>query len=127
PLESVRAHAAEDDGRRGALHGSRPAEDRREADPLSLEGGPILGPELPHCRHRLAHEREAIREVRREEVHLLSQPAGTDTEEEPTARQPVEGRHLMGGEERIALGHETDPRTDPEPARDRRRSGEYGE
>ena len=33
----------------------------------------------------------------------------------------------MGGEERIALGHETDPRTDPEPARDRRRGRERGE
>ena len=109
------------------LHRLRPADRGREAHPLALERRRVLGPELAHRRHRLAHEGEAVREVRREEVHLFAQPARPHAEEEAAAREPVERRDLVRGQERIALGHEAYTRSQAEPAGHSRRRGERGE
>src|SRR5205807_5572000 len=103
-LAGVRPHAAEDDGWMRLLHGLRLAHDRGEADPSALERWALLGPELAHGHDRLAQERKAMREMRRQEIHLLPEPAGAHAEQEAAAGEQVERGHLVCGEQRVALG-----------------------
>jgi hypothetical protein len=57
----------------------------------------------------------ALREVGTDGTELRLQVAGADAEHHPTARQHVEGRHLLGEHEGIALREDQDPRRQPDP------------
>jgi hypothetical protein len=47
--------------------------------------------------------------------HLLAVPAGADAEQEASARDVVERRHLLGESDRVALDDEADAGADQEP------------
>ena len=68
-----------------------------------------------------------MREVGREELHLLAQPAGADAEEEAAAGEQVERGDLERGVQRVALRDEADAGRHPQLLRDRGGRGERGE
>ena len=59
-------------------------------------------------------------------AHLLAVPAGSDAELEPSAREVVDARHGLRGDDRVVLGHKADPAPDAE-LRRRSRRGRQGD
>ena len=57
-------------------------------------------------------------------LHLLRVPSRPYAELEASLREQVDGRGLLGGQDRVALGEQRDAGAEPEPARDRGGSGE---
>src|SRR5579862_3284461 len=101
--------AAEDDRRMRALHrlGIRP--DLVEIDHRPVILGLLLGPQRLHREDALAHQLEAGFVAGAVVFHLLDIPAAADAEDDAAARQLVEAGHRFRGDDRVALGNETDP------------------
>jgi hypothetical protein len=47
----------------------------------------------------------------RHDLRLLLDPAGTDAKDKPATREVIERGDLLGQKERVALRHQTNPRT----------------
>src|SRR6266849_3783804 len=109
PPRAVGERAAHDHRRVRLLRRLRPGHHRRELDELAVVFRFRLRPDRPHRLDALPHHPEARLEVRPVVGHLLGVPAGADAEEEPSARDLVEARDLLGGLDRIALHDEAHP------------------
>ena len=107
------------------LGGLGPGPDLVEVDVLAVELGLVLCPDLLHRPHLLAETLEARLVVRAVVLHLFGIPPAPDAELEAPARERVEARHLLGGDDRVALDDEADARADPD-ALGRRRGGHEG-
>src|SRR5437867_5243238 len=115
PPRAVGERAAHDRRRVRLLRRLRPGHHRRELDELAVGFRFRLRPDRPHRLDALPHHPEARLEVRAVVGHLLGVPAGADAEEEPSARDLVEARDLLGGLDRIALHDEAHPGGDLQP------------
>src|SRR3989449_104290 len=112
---AVGERAAHDYRRVRLLRRLRPGHHRPELDELAVVFRFRLRPDRPHRLDALPHHPKARLEVRAVVGHLLGVPAGADAEEEPSARDLVEARDLLGGLDRIALHDEAHPGGDLQP------------
>ena len=115
------ALAAQEDGRVRLLHRLGIGPDAVEADELPVELRLLLGPDLLHGQHPLAHHPEARREGGPVMLDLLDVPAGAHAEEEASVGEEVEAGHLLRGDDRIVLDHQADAGAEAEPRRHGRR------
>jgi hypothetical protein len=92
-----------------------PRPERVEVDELAVVLGLVPGPDRLHRLDPLAHQRKPRPGVRAVRLHLLPVPAGADAEQEAPAGDPVDRRHLLGGDDRVALDDQTDPGGERQP------------
>jgi hypothetical protein len=84
----------------------------------------VVGPDRLHRLDPLAHHPESLRRDGAVIRHLLDVPARADAEQEPTARDLIDRRDLLSGDDRVALDDEADAGSDPQPlCRGRGRGG----
>src|SRR5713101_1488231 len=127
-LEHVLGAAAEEHGRVRLLRRLRIGPDGREVVVLAVELRLALRPQLLHGQDRLPRLRPAVVEIAAHDLRLLAQPPGADAEEEAPAAEEVEGRDLLGQEQRMPLGDEDDAGPELDAARGARgaRQGHEG-
>ena len=123
-VEHLLAQPPTSTGGCGLVHAAS-ATTRSGRSPRGRRGTPPRPrPDRLHRLHSLAHQRRSAGGIGAVVTHLLSVPARADPEQEAAARQPVEGGHLLGGGDRVALDHEADAgaelaaaRSPPRPSR----------
>ena len=84
------------------------AADVGEGHELADVGGVVAGPERPEDLDVLVGAGAPPGEGDAEGVELLLQPAHTDAQLDPAARQVVEGGQLLGQDQRVAQGQDQD-------------------
>ncbi len=101
-----RGRAAHPDRRAGSARRTRrdPHVPGREARPGQL--GEFVREGQGQRGHGLVGVAAALGEVTRQEFVLLGHVAGAHADDEPSARQVVDGRQLLGGAQRVALGED---------------------
>ena len=93
---------------------------------MATVGDDAVGrPGRDHRVDRLVGELVAFVEVDAERAELRAEVARRDTEDHPTAGEPVETQHRLGGEKRIAIRDDEDVRLQAQGGRGRTRDGEH--
>lgn len=108
PAEPALA-AADVDGRVRPLHRLGPGEDGVEIDEPAVELGLVRGPQLAHRPQAFVGEQTPRGGVGTVVAHLLAVPADADTEDGAAVGDQVEGGHLLGRVDRVALRDQGDP------------------
>src|SRR5215471_16016451 len=85
-----------------------PAPDRLEVHVLAVELSGILGPDLFHGAHLLAHLLEARLVLRAMVRHLFDVPSSANAKEETSAGEIVETGHFFGQGDGVPLDHQAD-------------------
>src|SRR5579884_1704333 len=125
--QGVVALAAQQNRRMRLLLRLRPRPDRVEIDHRAVEGGFLFRPQRLHRQDPLAHQLEAGGVAGAVVFHFLDVPAAADAEDEAPARQPVEAGDAFRGDDRVALGNETDAGAEHELLRRRGGKGQRDE
>jgi hypothetical protein len=100
------------------LHGFGEALDINERDEFTGERAPSFAEELRKSFHELVGMSAAVQvSVRRESCELLSVGTDSEAEDEPPARQVVEGGRLPGDQDRMVERHHQHTCGEPEPCR----------
>ena len=92
-----------------ALLGLGVLPDGVEVDELAVILGRLLGPQLLHRQHTLAHDLEARVVAGAVILHLLDVPTAADAEDEAAAGELVEAGDRFRGDDRVALRDEAMP------------------
>ena len=79
---------------------------------LAVERADVVGPQRAHREHVLACDRAPVGHRHTVIGDLVGVPTEPDAEHEPTARELIQRRDRLGGDDRVALRHETDPGAD---------------
>ena len=103
-----------DHDRRRLLHRPRKRVDPRERDKSPAETRLGLQPQRPNRVDRLVGARALVGERNPERVELGFQVTHADPENQPAAGEDVDARQLLGELDRVALGHDDDPRREPD-------------
>ena len=93
------------------MRGPRERVHRREVVVVAVILALDFSPKRLHGKHRLLGLRPAVGEVAAHYLGLLFVPARSDAEQEPAARVHIQSRDLLGQQQRIALRHQTDARS----------------
>jgi hypothetical protein len=80
--------------------------DRIEIDEPAVKLGLLLRPKRLHRQHAFAQQLESGFIAGAVVLHFFDVPASADREHEAAARELVEARHRLGGDDRIALRNE---------------------
>ncbi|KJY45469.1 hypothetical protein VR46_14610 [Streptomyces sp. NRRL S-444] len=108
PAHGGGRRAADPDGDAG-LGGAGQLAEVLEGEQFTLELRVLLGPEGGAQRVQgLVEEGSAAGEVGAEDLELLLHVAGADAEDQPAAREVVEGGVLLGAEQRVAQAQDRD-------------------
>src|SRR3984885_5553470 len=110
-LASVPAH---EDRRGRLLNGLRPRPDRVEINKPAVIGRLVLGPDRPDRFDPFPDQTEAASRIGAMVAHFLEVPAAANAEEKASTGEPVQARGLLGGDDRVTLGHEEDARAKQE-------------
>src|SRR3954453_1098653 len=97
------------------LKGRGGASDPVEVDELAVVARLLFRPERLARLDPLPEDREPALWIRAVVGHLLEIPAGADAEDHPPPREAIHRRHLLGGEDRIALYQQADRIPDLDP------------
>jgi hypothetical protein len=90
------------------LHGSGVGVDAGEVRVAPLEARRLVAPQGAHGVDVLVGARAALGERHADGAHFRLEVAGTDAEDQPSLRQHVEARDLLGEYERVALRQDDD-------------------
>ena len=107
---AMAADVDRDPSRHGLGIGARPPK-RHE---LAIERHVVFGPHLPHDLHVLLGSGAAALPRNAQSLELLTQPADAHAQRDPALRQHVQGGHLLGEGERMALRQKRDARGQPD-------------
>ena len=102
----VAGAAADERAHPRLLHRLGPGPRRPEVDELAVVLGLVVGPDGLHGRQVLADHVVAAGPVDAVVLGLGAVPAEPDAERDPSAREMVEGGHLLGQQDRLVLGGE---------------------
>ena len=115
---------ADHDWRVRLLHRPGPLDNVVKGDEAPRERGRGSGPELAHRGQVLVGAGSPIGERRAEGAQLRLHIADSNANDQPPFRQGVEGRQLLGQQDRLALGQHDHPDREPHPAGERRHEGQ---
>ena len=108
--------AADDDARAAGRDGTRVGVDAGEVDERAVVlDGTGLGPDGAHGGEVVVGARAAAGHRYADGGHLRLEVPGADAEQEPAARQHVEGGRLLGEDERVPLREDDDPGGEQQP------------
>src|SRR5262249_17266821 len=124
PLEGLRPARSQEYWRSGFLDGLGVATDCWKLDQLALVAGLRLRRQCSHCFDRLAQPLPAFSKAGSHRLGLFTKPSAPNSKHHAAARDDVQGRDRLGGDDRFAFGEQADSGAELDSLRDRRGGAE---